>query len=72
MIGAFYQPVSVIVDTNTLHTLSKREVSAGLAEVIKYGAIFDVTFLNGLKSILMIWSVSSKMSWNIVFSVVAS
>ncbi|STY64627.1 3-dehydroquinate synthase [Mannheimia haemolytica] len=49
MIGAFYQPVSVIVDTNTLHTLSKREVSAGLAEVIKYGAIFDVTFFEWLE-----------------------
>ncbi|HHW7507196.1 TPA: 3-dehydroquinate synthase [Mannheimia haemolytica] len=49
MIGAFYQPVSVIVDTNTLHTLSKREISAGLAEVIKYGAIFDVTFFEWLE-----------------------
>lgn len=44
MIGAFYQPVSVIIDTNTLKTLPKREVSAGLAEVIKYGAIFDLPF----------------------------
>lgn len=49
MIGAFYQPVSVIVDTNTLHTLAKREVSAGLAEVIKYGAIFDIAFFEWLE-----------------------
>lgn len=50
MIGAFYQPVSVIIDTNTLHTLPKREVSAGLAEVIKYGAIFDIAFFEWLES----------------------
>ncbi|QIM67052.1 3-dehydroquinate synthase [Mannheimia granulomatis] len=49
MIGAFYQPVSVIVDTDTLHTLAKREVSAGLAEVIKYGAIFDLPFFEWLE-----------------------
>lgn len=49
MIGAFYQPVLVIVDTNTLKTLAKREVSAGLAEVIKYGAIFDSTFFEWLE-----------------------
>lgn len=50
MIGAFYQPISVIVDTNTLQTLAKREVSAGLAEVIKYGAIFDLAFFEWLES----------------------
>lgn len=49
MIGAFYQPISVIIDTNTLHTLPKREVSAGLAEVIKYGAIFDLPFFEWLE-----------------------
>lgn len=49
MIGAFYQPVSVIIDTNTLSTLPKREVSAGLAEVIKYGAIFDLPFFEWLE-----------------------
>lgn len=50
MIGAFKQPVSVIVDTDTLHTLEKREVSAGLAEVIKYGAIFDIAFFEWLEA----------------------
>lgn len=50
MIGAFKQPVSVIVDTDTLKTLPKREVSAGLAEVIKYGAIFDIRFFEWLEA----------------------
>lgn len=44
MIGAFYQPAKVVIDTNTLTTLPAREVSAGLAEVIKYGAILDKAF----------------------------
>lgn len=41
MIGAFYQPSAVIADTDTLKTLPPRELSAGLAEVIKYGLIVD-------------------------------
>jgi len=45
MIGAFYQPQCVIIDTETLSTLSDRELSAGLAEVIKYGLIRDPEFL---------------------------
>lgn len=49
MIGAFYQPIAVIIDTDTLKTLPNREVSAGLAEVIKYGAIFDVAFFGWLE-----------------------
>lgn len=44
MIGAFHQPLAVIADTSTLSTLSKREVSAGIAEVIKYGLIRDTDF----------------------------
>lgn len=44
MIGAFYQPVSVDIDINVLRTLPAREVSAGLAEVIKYGLILDREF----------------------------
>src|SRR5664279_2383448 len=39
MIGAFYQPLAVIADTATLNTLPGREVSAGIAEIIKYGLI---------------------------------
>ena len=44
MIGAFYQPQCVIADTNTLHSLPDRELRAGLAEIIKYGAIQDARF----------------------------
>ncbi len=49
MIGAFYQPITVIIDTLTLNTLPKREVNAGLAEVIKYGAILDLAFFDWLE-----------------------
>ena len=50
MIGAFYQPSMVIIDTHTLNTLPKREVNAGLAEVIKYGAILDYEFFEWLEA----------------------
>ena len=49
MIGAFYQPSMVLIDTLTLKTLPKREVNAGLAEVIKYGAILDDAFFTWLE-----------------------
>ena len=49
MIGAFYQPQAVIIDTNTLATLPDREFHAGLAEVIKYGLIRDSDFLDWLE-----------------------
>ncbi|WP_271409540.1 3-dehydroquinate synthase [Pseudomonas sp. Q1-7] len=45
MVGAFYQPKAVIIDTDSLRTLPVRELSAGLAEVIKYGLICDEPFL---------------------------
>ncbi|MDD7805191.1 MAG: 3-dehydroquinate synthase [Endozoicomonas sp. (ex Botrylloides leachii)] len=48
MIGAFHQPNAVIIDTNTLKTLPDRELSAGLAEVIKYGLICDEPFYRWL------------------------
>lgn len=48
MIGAFYQPQCVLIDTDTLSTLDDRELSAGLAEVIKYGLIDDPEFLDWL------------------------
>lgn len=50
MIGAFHQPRCVIADTDTLSTLPERELSAGLAEVIKYGLIRDTAFLSWLES----------------------
>ncbi|CAN5358389.1 3-dehydroquinate synthase [soil metagenome] len=45
MIGAFYQPQLVLCDLGTLATLPARELSAGLAEIIKYGPIHDMAFL---------------------------
>ena len=45
MIGAFYQPLKVVCDLDTLKTLPQRELSAGLAEAIKYGPIADMDFL---------------------------
>jgi 3-dehydroquinate synthase len=49
MIGAFHQPIAVIADTDTLRTLPPRELSAGLAEVIKYGLIVDRAFFAWLE-----------------------
>lgn len=49
MIGAFYQPKCVLIDTDTLKTLPDAELSAGLAEVIKYGLIGDNAFLDWLE-----------------------
>lgn len=48
LIGAFYQPKAVLIDTSVLKTLPKREISAGMAEVIKYGFIRDAAFLDYL------------------------
>jgi shikimate kinase/3-dehydroquinate synthase len=50
MIGAFYQPQTVIADTATLDSLPARELSAGLAEVIKHGAIIDPVFLDWIEA----------------------
>jgi 3-dehydroquinate synthase len=50
MIGAFYQPQRVVCDLDTLQTLPQREMSAGLAEVIKYGPIADMQFLDWIDS----------------------
>jgi 3-dehydroquinate synthase len=50
MIGAFYQPSSVIIDTATLQTLPSRQLAAGLAEIIKYGAACDANFFAWLES----------------------
>ena len=49
MIGAFYQPVAVVADTAVLETLPDAELSAGLAEVIKYGLIYDADFFAWLE-----------------------
>ena len=49
LIGAFHQPRAVLIDTDSLNTLPDRELRAGLAEVIKYGAIIDVAFFAWLE-----------------------
>jgi 3-dehydroquinate synthase len=49
MIGAFYQPLAVVADTETLNSLPPRELSAGLAEVIKHGAIIDANFFEWIE-----------------------
>jgi len=50
MIGAFYQPLKVVCDLDALQTLPSRELSAGLAEVIKYGPIADLAFLSWIEA----------------------
>ena len=50
MIGAFYQPELVVCDLDVLQTLPNRELSAGLAEIIKYGPIADMTFLQWIEN----------------------
>ncbi|MGY0634888.1 3-dehydroquinate synthase [Luteimonas sp. A478] len=49
LVGAFHPPRAVLADTSTLATLPPRELRAGLAEVVKYGAIVDAPFLNWLQ-----------------------
>ncbi|HSV20382.1 MAG TPA: 3-dehydroquinate synthase [Casimicrobiaceae bacterium] len=49
MIGAFHQPAAVLIDTDCLQTLPSRELAAGLAEVVKHGAIRDAAFFAWLE-----------------------
>lgn len=49
MLGAFWQPLAVLIDTNTLKTLPEREYRSGLAEVVKYGVILDADFFGYLE-----------------------
>lgn len=50
MVGAFWQPLGVLIDTETLATLPDREYRAGLAEVVKYGVILDEAFFAWLET----------------------
>jgi 3-dehydroquinate synthase len=50
LLGAFHQPICVLADTDTLRTLPDRELSAGLAEVVKYGLIADADFFAWLEA----------------------
>tara|TARA_R110002095_G_scaffold204153_2_gene186686 strand:+ start:3322 stop:4491 length:1170 start_codon:yes stop_codon:yes gene_type:complete len=49
LIGAFYQPLGVFIDTSTLETLPERDYRSGLAEVVKYGVILDAPFFHYLE-----------------------
>ncbi len=49
MVGAFWQPLGVLIDTDVLETLADREYRAGLAEVVKYGVILDAEFFEYLE-----------------------
>lgn len=50
LVGAFHQPAAVLIDTDTLSTLQEREFNAGMAEVVKYGAISDAGFFDWLET----------------------
>ncbi|MGH7134727.1 MAG: 3-dehydroquinate synthase, partial [Pirellulales bacterium] len=50
MVGAFWQPIGVVIDTDVLATLPEREYRAGLAEVVKYGVILDADFFEWLEA----------------------
>jgi 3-dehydroquinate synthase len=50
MVGAFWQPLGVLIDTKTLSTLPEREYRSGLAEVVKYGVILDAEFFERLEA----------------------
>ena len=68
LIGAFYNPNGVIVDTNVLHTLSSRELNAGLAEVIKYGLIQNKYLLSLLeKNVAAILNRNHKIIEEVIF-----
>jgi len=67
MIGCFYQPKAVIIDTGTLSTLPDRELSAGIAEIIKYGAIGDAAFFAWLEAHMdeLLARAPSALAWAI-------
>ncbi|MEO5843204.1 MAG: 3-dehydroquinate synthase [Caldimonas sp.] len=62
MIGAFHQPLAVVADVDVLESLPKRELVAGLAEVIKYGAIADDSFLDWIEASLSALLLRDKAS----------
>lgn len=53
MVGSFYQPETVIIDINTLKTLSNKELISGIGEIIKYGIIWNYNFFNIIKKNLI-------------------
>ncbi|TKI55817.1 3-dehydroquinate synthase [Brevibacillus antibioticus] len=62
LIGAFHQPKVVIYDTKALHSLPKREVAAGFAEVVKHGLIADAAFVDWLEDNAdRLWQLDSEL-----------
>lgn len=60
--GAFWQPKAVYIDPDLLKTLPTRELYAGMAEVIKYGLIYDLTLLEEIENIGMLSASSPKLA----------
>lgn len=69
MIGAFYQPRAVIADTDTLDTLPDQELSAGIAEIIKYGLICDAAFFGWLEKNMPLLLTRDKKALNYAIEV---
>lgn len=73
LLGAFYQPQCVLVDTDTLNTLPDRELASGIAEVVKYGLIRDAAFFewleNNMQSLLARYFKVSFFLFFIIFPV---
>lgn len=67
LIGAFYQPEMVFIDIDTLNTLERRDLSAGLAEVIKYGVISDSNFFCWLED--NVTNLKNRKSESIIYAV---
>ena len=64
LVGSFYQPRLVLIDPDTLHTLPLRERRSGLAEVIKYGIIYDRPFFEMLSREAARWPACRRTNWN--------
>lgn len=68
MIGAFYQPQAVVIDLDCLKTLPERELAAGMAEVIKYGIIWDADFFSYLeKNTPSVWNLDNEVVSEVVY-----
>ena len=72
MIGAFYQPASVVIDLDCLNNLPPRELASGLAEVIKYGIILDGEFFDWLETNIDALLALDGTRWRTVSAAAAS
>jgi len=62
VIGSFYQPHAILIDPELLETLEEKEIKNGLAEIIKYGLVFDKKILSGLKLLAEIEEVQDLLT----------